>query len=215
MAGAAALTSTSAVSSIALRYSGSHCCEQPILRTKKAGSASMVNVCTRDGVAFPAGDFIVRPSVSLTQPSGGTGATVSNTASRGDGGYCLRSQSVVGRSATGSFEAAVTRVAWTLRSNCSSAAGSSVFSLASCSGEKDGAVHGCGSRVADSDAATSAVRTGWLDVSRTTIRPLTVPPRRYQRVSCSPPVGVVKRKVTGFASLRPLTAVADVLTVTS
>src|SRR5690606_17253959 len=145
---------------------------------------------------------------------GATGSAVSKATRSLDGGKRFWSQSVVSLSGTAALDRAIARVAATFALKRSSDVGSTVFNRASASGVNDGAVQSCGSSAADNALAMAARLTGWLKRSSTTIRPLTVSPRRYQLVLSSLTVGVVNVNVSGFASLRPLTAVAVVSTVT-
>src|SRR5580765_360294 len=122
----------------------------------------MVNVCGLPGVAEPDGDLSLPSSDSFTQLSGRTLVSVSKTARSPDGGYVFLSQSVVWRSVTGVLADATARMADTFAWNRPSACGSSEVRRACSSVVNAGVVHWCGSSAAESDAATSAGRTGWL-----------------------------------------------------
>ena len=141
--------------------------------------------------------------------------TASNTTRSFDGGYRFLSQSATRRSSTGLVARAIARVAVTLALKRSSADGSAARSRACSSAVNAGAVQSWGWSAALVCAAMSAGLTAWLNRSKTIILFATVPPGRYHSVCSSLTVGVVNRKLTGLASLRPLTAVAVVSIVTS
>src|SRR5689334_7465131 len=195
--------------------SGAHSSRQRTPSTKNVGSASIRRFCISPGTARPSTAGTLASTPSIIQLSGGTVSATSRTIRSGDALNRCVSQLVDGANFTGLAEDAAFTAAVTFAWNRVRACGSFVLSRACAVADRPGASNACGSNLSVVWEMTSSVRTGWLKRNAITIGLSYRWFLRYQSTASSLTVGVVNENRYGAASRRPLTATADVSTLTS